>query len=58
MGDQPYDILLKNGHVIDPANGIDGKMDVAISGSTVAAVEATGRREQRGCGCPSSCSSP
>ncbi|MEK7397592.1 MAG: amidohydrolase/deacetylase family metallohydrolase [Candidatus Poribacteria bacterium] len=25
-----YDLLLKGGHVIDPANKIDGKMDVAI----------------------------
>ncbi len=35
-----YDLLLKNGHVIDPLNRIDGKMDVAISGGKVAAVEA------------------
>jgi dihydroorotase len=25
-----YDLLLKDGHVIDPANNIDGKMDVGI----------------------------
>lgn len=35
-----YDILLKQGHVIDPLNNIDGKMDVAISGGKVAAVAA------------------
>lgn len=35
-----YDLLLKRGHVIDPLNNIDGKMDVAISGGKVAAVEA------------------
>jgi dihydroorotase len=27
---EKYDLLLKGGHVIDPANKIDGKMDVAI----------------------------
>lgn len=35
-----YDILLKNGHVIDPLNNIDRKMDVAITAQKVAAVEA------------------
>jgi len=29
-GAQTIDILLKGGHVIDPKNSIDGKMDVAI----------------------------
>ena len=33
-----YDLLLKGGHVIDPANGIDGSMDVAVSGIKIAAV--------------------
>lgn len=28
---QPVDLLLKGGHVIDPKNGIDGPMDVAIA---------------------------
>ena len=32
-----YDLLLKNGHVIDPANNIDAPMDVAITGDRVAA---------------------
>ena len=32
------DLLLKGGHVIDPANGIDGPMDVAVSGIKIAAV--------------------
>ena len=36
-GDQ-YDLLLKNGHVIDALNNIDGKMDVAIRAGKVAAV--------------------
>lgn len=35
-----YDILLKHGHVIDPLNQIDRKMDVAITAQKVAAVEA------------------
>ena len=32
---KPYDLLLKNGHVIDPHNHIDGARDVAISGNTL-----------------------
>ena len=31
---QSYDLLLQGGHVIDPANGIDQVMDVAISQAT------------------------
>ena len=34
-----FDLLLKGGHVIDPANGLDAKMDVAISLGRIAAVE-------------------
>jgi dihydroorotase len=33
-----YDLLLKNGHTIDPLNNIDSKMDVAIAAGKVAAV--------------------
>jgi dihydroorotase len=33
-----YDLVLQGGHVIDPANGRDGVMDVAISGGRVARV--------------------
>lgn len=33
-----YDLLLKGGHVIDPANKIDGTMDVGISGRSIGAV--------------------
>jgi dihydroorotase len=33
-----YDLLLKGGHVIDPANNIDTVMDVAVSGGKIAAV--------------------
>ena len=32
---QEIDILLKGGHVIDPKNNIDGKMDVAIAGGKI-----------------------
>jgi predicted amidohydrolase len=35
---QIYDILLKNGHVIDPANRRSGRFDVAISGNKIARV--------------------
>lgn len=35
----PYDLLLKNGHVIDAKNGIDRIMDVAIKDGKIAAVE-------------------
>src|SRR2546430_15504119 len=34
-----YDLLRKGGHVIDPANERDGRMDLAVSGSKIAAVE-------------------
>ena len=37
-GQLAYDLLLKGGHVIDPANEIDDVMDVAIRGNRVAAV--------------------
>jgi dihydroorotase len=32
---QPIELLLQNGHVIDPANGINGKMDIAIAAGKV-----------------------
>ena len=38
MAETPYDLLLKNGHAIDPLNNIDGKADVAIAGGKIAAV--------------------
>lgn len=34
-----YDVLLKNGHVIDPKNNLNEKRDVAITGGKIAAVE-------------------
>jgi dihydroorotase len=33
-----YELLIKGGRVIDPASGIDGVMDVAVSGGRIAAV--------------------
>ncbi len=38
MSGQIYDLLLKNGHVIDPANQRDGRFDIAIVGNKIAAV--------------------
>jgi dihydroorotase len=35
---QSYDLLIKGGHVIDPANDIDGPMDVAIDDGVIARV--------------------
>jgi len=35
---QNYDLVLRGGHVIDPANGLDVVMDVAVSGSQIAAL--------------------
>lgn len=33
-----YDLVLKGGHVVDPQQGIDAKMDVAFLAGKVAAV--------------------
>jgi dihydroorotase len=39
LASQPrYDVLLKGGHVIDPANGVNERRDVAIAGGKIAAV--------------------
>jgi dihydroorotase len=35
---QPYDLILKNGHVIDPKNNINEVMDVAIAAKKIAQV--------------------
>src|SRR5271156_5823563 len=37
---QQHDLVLRGGHVIDPADNIDGIMDVAVSGNRIAAVAA------------------
>jgi dihydroorotase len=36
---QPYELLLKGGHVIDARNGVDAVRDVAVAGGRIAAVE-------------------
>jgi dihydroorotase len=36
---QEYDLLLKGGHVIDPANQLDEARDVAVQGGKIAAVD-------------------
>lgn len=38
---QPFDLILRGGHVLDPRNGIDGIRDVAIAGGRIAAVAET-----------------
>jgi len=38
---QPYDLLLKGGHVIDAKNNLDAPRDVAIAGRRVVAVSAS-----------------
>jgi dihydroorotase len=35
---QQYDLLLRKGHLIDPANRIDGVMDIAVAGGKIARV--------------------
>lgn len=34
-----YDILIKGGHVIDPKNGIDGEVDIAVTAGKIVKVE-------------------
>jgi dihydroorotase len=36
---KPYDLLLRGGHVIDPASNINGVMDVAVRDGKIAAVQ-------------------
>ena len=43
---QTYDLLLAGGHVIDPANGINQVMDVAVTGNRIARVAANIPRNQ------------
>ena len=30
-----YDLLVKGGHVLDPGQGLDGRLDIAISGGKI-----------------------
>ncbi|MBN1400827.1 MAG: amidohydrolase/deacetylase family metallohydrolase, partial [Anaerolineae bacterium] len=34
-----YDLLIKNGRVIDPSQGLDAPLDLALAGGRVAALE-------------------
>ena len=36
--DDRYDLLLKGGHVIDPANRLDGRADVAVRNGMIAEI--------------------
>ena len=38
LAQQQHDLLLKGGHVIDPKNNIDARMDVAVRAGKVSAV--------------------
>ena len=40
MLEMKYDLLLRGGHVIDPAQGLDGVMDVAIQAGKIALIQA------------------
>ena len=42
---QIYDLLLKNGHVIDPKNERNGRYDIAIVGNKIVRMEKTCRRQ-------------
>ncbi len=33
------DLLLRGGHVVDPASGLDARRDIAIAGDRIAAIE-------------------
>ena len=39
MNTRPYDVLLRGGRVIDPANSRDGNYDIAVKDGKIAAVE-------------------
>src|SRR6266571_7901631 len=34
-----YDVLIKGGHVLDPGQGLDGPLDIAIAGGRIVALE-------------------
>ena len=47
MAQPKYDVVLKNGHVIDPKNNVNEKRDVAITDGKIAAVERNRSEERR-----------
>jgi dihydroorotase len=36
----PYDLLIKGGHVLDPGQGLDARLDIGITDGRIAAIEA------------------
>ena len=36
----PYDLLLKGGHVLDPGQGLDATLDIAVAGGKIAKIAA------------------
>ena len=36
----PYDLLIKGGHVLDPGQNLDGRLDIGITDGRIAAIEA------------------
>src|SRR5215217_7305258 len=36
----PYDLLVKGGHVLDPGQGLDGRLDIGITDGKIAAIQA------------------
>ena len=39
--DKAFDLLIRGGHVIDPKNGLDAVLDVAVAGGRIARVDAS-----------------
>ncbi|MGB9596706.1 MAG: amidohydrolase/deacetylase family metallohydrolase, partial [Candidatus Poribacteria bacterium] len=37
--EEKYDLLIKGGHIIDPANKINNKMDIAIKDKKIVQIE-------------------
>ena len=35
-----YDLLIKGGHVLDPGQGLDGQLDIAVTGGKITRIEA------------------
>src|SRR5207247_1020703 len=35
----PYDLLIKGGNVLDPGQGLDAKMDIAVTARRISAIE-------------------
>ena len=35
----PYDVVVKGGHVLDPGQGLDGRMDIGITNGRIAAIQ-------------------